>query len=69
MRWRPFTHGDGVIVSWRQLLPTLCTLTAMLADDKGQDFVDFDEAAAACLERDAVGRWQLLWLLSPALLA
>ena len=31
MRWRPFTHGDGVIVSWRQLLPTLCTLTAMLA--------------------------------------
>ena len=43
--------------------------SALLAPEKDQEFVCFDEATVACLERDGDGEWSLLWLVSPQLVA
>lgn len=59
--------GDLMIVGHLPFLDLLAS--ALLTGDKGFAFVSFDEAAAACLERDEGGEWALLWLVPPILVA
>lgn len=59
--------GDLVIVGHLPFLDRLASM--LLTGDKGSEFVCFDEAAAACLERDEEGRWALQWLVAPVLVA
>jgi len=59
--------GDLMIVGHLPFMDRLASI--LLAGAKEQEFVCFDEATVACLERDGGGEWVLLWLLSPQLVA
>ena len=59
--------GDLMIVGHLPFMDRLAS--ALLAGEKDQEFVCFDEATVACLERDGDGEWSLLWLVSPQLVA
>ena len=65
----------GEIEAWREdcliagHLPHLARLaTLLLAGCNLPSGLDFEPAAAACLERDDDGVWSLLWFVGPSLL-
>ncbi|MDX1575534.1 MAG: phosphohistidine phosphatase SixA [Kiloniellales bacterium] len=65
----------GEVAAWQEdcliagHLPHLARLaTLLLAGRDVPTGLDFEPAAAACLERDEDGVWSLLWLVGPSLL-
>ncbi len=59
--------GELMIVGHLPFMDRLAS--TLLAGEKDQEFVCFDEATVACLERDEGGQWTLLWLVAPQLVA
>jgi phosphohistidine phosphatase len=63
------------IAAWREdsliagHLPHLARLASLLTAGRNQPSVlDFEPAAAACLDRDEDGAWSLVWFVGPSLL-
>jgi len=59
-------HEDSLIAGHLPHLARLATL--LLAGRNVPTGLDFEPAAAACLERDEDGTWSLVWFVGPSLL-
>ncbi len=59
-------HEDCLIAGHLPHLARLATL--LLTGRKVPTGLDFEPAAAACLERDQDGAWSLVWFVGPSLL-
>ncbi len=71
----PVEEFADVVAGWDQdsliagHLPHLAKLaTLLLAGRSRPGGLDFEPAAAACLERDEAGGWTLVWFVGPSLL-